>query len=88
MRASRLRRAGRSAALALQALEGQPGGRGAAADGPDTFNSVIGGMNQLMGLLQGADVAPTTQLVTAVGQRKAALAKLMARWNVLKTGSK
>ena len=70
--------------LALQSLEGQPGGRGAAADGPDTFNSVIGSMNQLMGLLQGADVAPTTQLVAAVGQRRAALANLMVRWNGLK----
>ena len=71
---------GRSAAsLALQQLEGQPGGRGAAADGPDTFNSVIGSMNQLMGLLQGADVTPTTQLVAAVRQRLAALAKLNTR---------
>jgi photosystem II stability/assembly factor-like uncharacterized protein len=68
----------------LQALEGQPGGRGAAADGPDTFNSVIGSMNQLMGLLQGADVMPTTQLVAAVTARRAALTKLMARWNELK----
>jgi hypothetical protein len=41
---------------------GAAGRRGAAADGPDTFNSVIGSMNQLMGLLQGADVTPTTQL--------------------------
>ena len=53
--------------------------RGVAADGPDTFNSVIGSMNQLMGLLQGADVTPTTQLVAAVGQRLAALARLKAR---------
>jgi hypothetical protein len=73
--------------LALQQLEGQPGGRGAAADGPDTFNSVIGAMNQLMGLLQGADVAPTTQLVTAVGQRRAALTKLLARWRTVKAGA-
>jgi len=36
------------AAAKLQALEGQPGGRGAAADGPDTFNSAIGSMNQLI----------------------------------------
>jgi len=64
----------------LTALEGQPGGRGAAADGPDTFNSVIGSMNQLMGLLQGADVTPTTQLTAAVAGRRAALAKLKARW--------
>ena len=63
----------------LTALEGQPGGRGAAADGPDTFNSVIGSMNQLMGLLQGADAAPTTQLTAAVGQRVSALAKLKSR---------
>jgi hypothetical protein len=70
--------------LALQNLEGQPGGRGAAADSPDTFNSVIGSMNQLIGLLQGADAAPTTQLVAAVGQRRAALANLMVRWNGLK----
>ena len=71
---------------ALQSLEGQPGGRGAAVDGPDTFNSVIGSMNQLMGLLQGADVAPTTQLVAAVTARRAALTKLMGRWAILKNG--
>jgi photosystem II stability/assembly factor-like uncharacterized protein len=83
----RARRAALSgeAAAALQALEGQPGGRGAAADGPDTFNSVIGSMNQLMGLLQGADATPTTQLVAAVNLRRAALTKLKTRWNALKT---
>ncbi len=70
---------------ALQALEGQSGGRGAVADGPDTLNGVIGGMNQLMGLLQGADVAPTTQLVAAVGRRRAMLDTLMTRWSALKT---
>ncbi|MCU1381851.1 MAG: hypothetical protein JWL71_548, partial [Acidobacteria bacterium] len=71
---------------ALQALEGQAGGRGAAAASagagqtpPQTLNSVIGSMNQLMGLLQGADVTPTTQLVAAVGQRLAALARLKAQ---------
>jgi len=72
----------------LQALEGQPGGRGAAADGPDTFNSVIGSMNQLLGLLQGADAAPTTQLTAAVAGRRAALTRLMARWNAAKNGSR
>ena len=45
-------------------------------------------MNQLMGLLQGADVAPTTQLVAAVGQRRAALAKLTTRWAALKADAK
>ena len=84
----RARRSNATAATnpaALQALEGQPGGRGAAADGPDTFNSVIGSMNQLMGLLQGADATPTTQLVAALGQRRAALAKLKAQWAALRT---
>ncbi len=73
----------------LTALEGQPaanfgGGRGAVADGPDTLSSITGGLNQLLGLLQGADATPTTQLVAAVGQRRAALNKLIARWNALK----
>ena len=82
----RAMKAGADAALQakLTALEGQGGGRGAAADGPDSFNSVIGSMNQLLGLLQGADATPTTQLVAAVGQRRAALAKLQTRWNELK----
>ena len=73
-----------SEVAALQALEGQAAGRGAAADGPDTFNSVIGAMNQLRGLLQGADVTPTTQLTAAVAGRRAAVANLKARWNALK----
>jgi len=68
----------------LTKLEGQPIGRGAAADTPDTFNSVIAGMNQLMGLLQGADATPTTQVVKAVTDRRAALTKLQTRWTALK----
>src|SRR4051812_2277414 len=72
-------------AATLQALEGQAGGRGGATNGPDTFNSVIGSMNQLMGLLQGADVAPTTQLTAAVAGRRAALARLKAQWSALET---
>src|SRR5262249_6024559 len=70
--------------LALQRLEGQPAGRGAATEGPETFTGIIGSMNQLMGLLQGADVTPTTQLVAAVANRRTALAKLMAQWDELK----
>ena len=73
-------------ATALQKLEGQGGGgRGAAVAGPDTFTSLIGSMDQLMNLLQGADVAPTTQLVAAVGQRRAALEKLLADWRTLRS---
>jgi photosystem II stability/assembly factor-like uncharacterized protein len=72
------------------ALEGQPptfggGGRGAVAQGPETFSSMTASLHQLMGLLQGADVTPTTQLVAAVADRRAAFAKLMVRWSTLKT---
>ncbi len=73
-------------AARFDALEGQAGGgRGAAAAGPPTLSSIVGEMSQLMGLLQGADVAPTTQLVAAVGQRRAELAQLMARWAALRS---
>ncbi len=70
-------------------LEGQPpaaggGGRGGAVQGPETLSSIAGSLNQLMGLLQGADVTPTTQLVAAVADRRAVLAKLMTKWNALK----
>ena len=73
----------------LTALEGQPaagfgGGRGAAPEGPDTLANITVGLNQLMGLLQVADVRPTTQLAAAVQQRRAALNKLLARWSALK----
>ncbi len=92
----RLARAG-SAADALNefdakaaALEGQPpaagpgGGRGGAPNGPDTLSNMPASLGQLLAILQEADVAPTTQLVAAVGDRRAALAKLMARWTTLK----
>jgi hypothetical protein len=78
-----------SLASKLTALEGEAGGgrggRGAATEGPETFTSLIGSMNQLMGLLQGADVTPTTQLAAAVGQRRAELTKLVAQWHAMRS---
>jgi hypothetical protein len=38
-----------------------------------------------MGLLQGADAAPTSQALAAVTERRQALSNLMAKWNSLKT---
>ena len=38
-----------------------------------------------MGLLQGADVTPTTQLTAAVAERRTALNKLLARFPALKS---
>src|SRR6266542_437783 len=60
------------------------GGRGGNPEGPDTFSNIGGSLGALMNLLQGADVAPTTQLAAAVAQRHAAFTKLMAQWNALK----
>lgn len=38
-----------------------------------------------MNLLQGADAAPTSQLVAAAGERRAALDTLLAQWTALET---
>jgi photosystem II stability/assembly factor-like uncharacterized protein len=72
----------------LAALEGQAGGfgagRGGAPEGTETLTGMAASLNQLMGLLQGADVTPTTQLTAAVQNRRAALADVMRRWNAVK----
>jgi hypothetical protein len=60
------------------------GGRGAIAAGPPALGNVSGGLVTLIGLLEGADVAPTTQLVAAVADRRAAVTRLMASWTSLK----
>jgi photosystem II stability/assembly factor-like uncharacterized protein len=60
------------------------GGRGAVA-GPDTLSSATGSLTQLMRLLEGADVTPTAQAAAAAADRHAALAKLLERWNALKS---
>ena len=62
---------------------GRGGGRGAVAAGPDTLASVSSSLTQLMRLLESADVMPSTQAVAAATDRRAALAKLLERWNAL-----
>ena len=57
------------------------GGRGGTAD---TLTGIVGSLNSLMGLLQGADVGPTSQLIAAVADARKALASLLERWNGLK----
>jgi photosystem II stability/assembly factor-like uncharacterized protein len=71
-------------ALAGRRPTGFFGGRGGGAELPDTLNSLAVSLSQLMDVLQEADVAPTTQLVAAVADRRSALATLTARWNALK----
>jgi len=69
----------------LTALEGAGGGgRGGggrgAVSGPDSIRSVNGSLGLLMRILQEADVAPTTQAVAAVADRRKAMASLLERW--------
>ena len=71
----------------VSAIEGAGGGRGmrfAAPGGPDTLSSVRGSLSMLMAMVQGADVAPTTQLVAAATDRRKALAGLLEKWRALK----
>jgi photosystem II stability/assembly factor-like uncharacterized protein len=72
-------------ALGGAAGGGRGGGRGAVAAGPDTLASVTASLTQLMRLLESADVMPSTQAVAAATDRRAALAKLLDRWNALKS---
>jgi hypothetical protein len=70
---------------------GQRGGGGGggfapgAGGGQDTLAGISGSLSSLMGLLQGADAAPTSQAVAAVTDRRQALSNLLATWNALKT---
>jgi len=69
---------------------GQRGGGGGgfgpgAGGGQDTLAGISGSLSSLMGLLQGADAAPTSQALAAVTERRQALSNLMAKWNALKT---
>ena len=71
----------------LSDIEGAGGGRGVrfgATGGPDTLSSVRGSLSMLMATVQGADVAPTTQLVRAAADRRQALAGLLEKWRALK----
>jgi hypothetical protein len=76
-----------------QELEGSGGGgrgggggfMGGGGGGQETITAIGGALNSLMGLLQGADAAPTTQLTAAIAESRRSLSNLMTRWNALKT---
>ncbi len=71
----------------LAAIEGVSGSgfRRGAAPGPMTLAGAQGSLRSLMQVLQQADSTPTTQLTAAVTSRHAELARLLARWNTLRT---
>jgi hypothetical protein len=60
------------------------GGRFAPGGGPDTLASVQGALSNLLRLVQGADAAPTPQVVAAAEDRRKAFASLLERWRALK----
>ncbi len=74
---------GRKAA-ALEGAERRRGER--PADGPrePTFNRVAGDLEHLLSVLQGADVAPTSQAVAAVEEARKSLQTLLERWKELR----
>jgi len=60
------------------------GGGPGAAPAADTLTSVRASLQSLMGILQGADVTPTTQAVTSITDRRKAMAALMVKWSEFK----
>ena len=63
---------------------GRRGRGGAGASGP-TFASIGGELQTLMSLLEDADVEPTTQAIAAVRAALQNQAKLVARWNAIRS---
>jgi photosystem II stability/assembly factor-like uncharacterized protein len=60
------------------------GGRGAAGGGEPSLNRMSGELLSLMGLVEGADVRPTTQAVSASEEIQKRLSDLLARWLEIK----
>ncbi len=64
------------------------GGRGAIAVGPETLTTIPSALTTLLRQLEAADVAPTTQLTTAIADRHNELGRLLARLTALKAEAK
>jgi photosystem II stability/assembly factor-like uncharacterized protein len=74
----------------ITAIEGVGGGGGRGGGGSGTggseptFARLSGELTSLMALVEGADVQPTTQAVTAFNEAQKNLAALFARWGEIK----
>ena len=69
----------------LAALEGGGGGRGGRGRaGSASFGALNGELATLYGIVEGADVAPTTQALAAITDRERALASLLSTWKGLR----
>jgi photosystem II stability/assembly factor-like uncharacterized protein len=64
-------------------FRGGGGGAGRASTEP-SLNAINGELLGLMGLVEGADVTPTTQAVAAFEQAQRTLAAVLSRWSELK----
>jgi len=64
---------------------GQRGGGATPALPPDTLWAISSLLSGQMNSMQAADVAPTSATLTAVTAAQTAAARVMAKWNVLKT---
>ena len=62
---------------------GGRGGRGAVAAAVETLSSVGASLSALLNQIEAADVTPTTQMAAAVGERRAAAARILAGWTAL-----
>jgi hypothetical protein len=65
----------------LDAVAGEGGGRrGRGAPQPDSLGSVRGSLLTLMGILQDADVAPTTQTVATISEIEKKVPTVLQSW--------
>lgn len=73
-------------AAALEGAGGgfRGGGGGRAASTEPSLNAMNGELLGLMGLVEGADVPPTTQAMAGSAQVQRALAGVLSRWNEMK----
>jgi hypothetical protein len=70
--------------VSVEGSGGGPGGRGGAAGGADTLAGIGRSLMSLVSVLQGADAPPTTQVVSAISERRAALTTLLGKWRALR----
>lgn len=69
-----------------QALEGAGGGFfGGGGGGTPTLAGIAGQLGTLLNTVQDADVAPTSQLLLAIADRRKAASGLIASWRALRT---
>jgi hypothetical protein len=70
-------------AARAEALEGAPGGGFGVAAPPSSLSSLNGALRSILGAVQSADVAPTTQNTAAANELHKTAEELLAKWAAL-----